>query len=185
MTPPIVTETFIHPDDFQKLQELFLGEDLPWYYMDNIDYLDDEDKFQFTHLFYDLEKGDKELTDRSRVFSFIFDELKAKKLYRIKANLVPRTSEIEVGRFHTDIPHKNLEGEWTTGILYMNTNNGYTEFEDGTIVKTEANRFVCFPATMKHRGTSCTDKKARVVINFNFQNMTKKQMERRYGSNSN
>ena len=183
--PPIVTETFIHPDDFQKLQELMLGEDLPWYYMDNIDYLDDENKFQFTHLFYDLEKGDKELTDRSRVFSFIFDELKAKKLYRIKANLVPRTSEIEVGRFHTDIPHEKLEGEWTTGILYMNTNNGYTEFENGTIVKTEANRFVCFPATMKHRGTSCTDKKARVVINFNFQNMTKKQMERRYGSNSN
>jgi len=165
---PIITDTFIHPDDFQKLQMIMLGDEIPWYYMDNIDYFDDENKFQFTHLFYDIAK-DKELPEIcSRVFSFISTELKVKSIYRIKANLVPRTSEIEVGRFHTDIPHKNLEGEWTTGILYMNTNNGYTEFEDGTIVKTEANRFVYFPVGMEHRGTSCTDKKTRIVINFNF-----------------
>ena len=182
MTPPIITDTFIHPDDFQKLQMMMLGDEIPWYYMDNIDTLDDNDKFQFTHAFYDQEMGGW-LSEYN--LNLICQELKAKDIYRIKANLVPRTSEIEVGRFHTDIPHEKLEGEWTTGILYMNTNNGYTEFENGTIVKTEANRFVCFPATMKHRGTSCTDKKARVVINFNFQNMTKKQMERRYGSNSN
>ena len=50
----------------------------------------------------------------------------------------------------------------------MNTNNGYTEFENGTTVESEENRMVVFPAEMKHRGTSCTDKKIRVVINFNY-----------------
>jgi hypothetical protein len=65
----------------------------------------------------------------------------------------------------------------------MNTNNGYTEFEDGTRVESVANRFISFPVGMKHRGTSCTDKKTRVVINFNFHNMTKEEMEQRYGSN--
>ncbi len=168
MIPPLITDTFIHPDDFQEFQMIMLGDEIPWYYMDNIDYLDDEDKFQFTHLFYDIER-DKELPEIcSRVFSFIYTELKAKSIYRIKANLIPRTSEIEVGRFHTDIPHKNLEGEWTTGILYMNTNNGYTEFEDGTKVESVANRFISFPVGMKHRGTSCTDKKIRIIINFNY-----------------
>ena len=50
----------------------------------------------------------------------------------------------------------------------MNTNNGYTEFEDGTKVESVANRFVSFPEKMKHRGTSCTDKKTRIVININY-----------------
>ena len=50
----------------------------------------------------------------------------------------------------------------------MNTNNGYTKFEDGSIVESVANRIVTFPANMKHLGTSCTDEKTRVVINFNY-----------------
>jgi len=52
--------------------------------------------------------------------------------------------------------------------LYVNTNNGYTKFEDGTKVESVANRLVTFPANMKHKGTSCTDEKIRVVINFNY-----------------
>ena len=58
--------------------------------------------------------------------------------------------------------------QWTTSILYVNTNNGYTKFEDGTIVESVANRLVSFPSNMKHTGTSCTDEKTRVVINFNY-----------------
>ena len=50
----------------------------------------------------------------------------------------------------------------------MNTNNGYTKFEDGTKVESVANRLVTFPASMMHTGTSCTDKKIRIVINFNY-----------------
>ena len=57
---------------------------------------------------------------------------------------------------------------YTTAIFYVNSNNGYTEFENGAIVESEENRMVVFPAEMKHRGTSCTDKKIRVVINFNY-----------------
>ena len=56
----------------------------------------------------------------------------------------------------------------STSIFYMNTNNGYTKFEDGTKVESVANRMVTFPANMKHAETSCTDEKIRVVINFNL-----------------
>ena len=58
--------------------------------------------------------------------------------------------------------------QWTTSIFYVNTNNGYTEFEDGTKIESVANRMVTFPTNLKHRGTSCTDEKIRVVINFNY-----------------
>ena len=50
----------------------------------------------------------------------------------------------------------------------MNTNNGYTIFEDGTKVESVANRMITFPANLKHTGTSCTDQQVRIVINFDY-----------------
>ena len=38
----------------------------------------------------------------------------------------------------------------------------------GTKVESIANRMITFPSNMKHTGTSCTDEKIRVVINFNY-----------------
>ena len=92
-------------------------------------------------------------------------------LWRIKTNLLTRTSNIIENAFHIDM-FSNMSEEklkqWTTSIFYVNTNNGYTEFEDGTKVESVANRFISFPANLKHRGTSCTDENTRVVINFNY-----------------
>ena len=64
--------------------------------------------------------------------------------------------------------HEKILSQITTSIFYVNTNNGYTKFEDGTKVESVANRLVSFPANKKHTGTSCTDEKTRVVINFNY-----------------
>ena len=161
-------DNFLEPDHFQHLQMIMFGEELPWYYMENIDSLDDDDKFQFVHCFYDHEHG---ITSQYYdLFSFIFDKVKAKKLYRIKANLITRTSRKEIGIFHTDIPSnlKSPSDKYNTSILYMNTNDGFTEFENGHRVESVANRFVTFPEETKHRGTSCTDKRVRIVINFNY-----------------
>ena len=91
-------------------------------------------------------------------------------LWRIKANLLIRTPNIVENTFHVDIGDFSEEKlkQWTTSILYINTNNGYTKFEDGTKVESVANRMVIFPSNMKHTGTSCTDEKRRIVINFNY-----------------
>ena len=164
MTPSI-TDNFLSEDFFKHIQSIMFGQDFHWYYHDQIDYLDDEEKFQFVHAFYN--DGSGPASEYFNLFDFLFHTVKAKELFNIKANLLTRTPEIAVGRFHTDRrsfqPGKNI-----TSIMYMNTNNGYTEFEDGTKVESVANRFVSFPVGMKHRGTSCTDKKIRVVINFNY-----------------
>ena len=50
----------------------------------------------------------------------------------------------------------------------MNSNDGYTLFEDGTKVESVANRLVRFPASIKHTGTTCTNANRRVLINFNW-----------------
>jgi len=167
----MIIDNFLNPDDFQDIQKIMLGEECPWYYMDNIDTLDDKDKFQFTHAFYDQGLGGV-LSEYN--LNLVCQKLKVKELYRINARLLTRTSEIEVNTFHTDIQENS--DSYTTSILYMNTNNGYTEFEDKsrenlchTYVKSVANRLLSFPSGMKHRGTSCTDKKVRIVINFNYR----------------
>ena len=56
----------------------------------------------------------------------------------------------------------------TTGILYINTCNGYTKFENGKKVKSVENTYVEFDSTLKHTGTTCTDTDRRLVLNINY-----------------
>jgi hypothetical protein len=55
-----------------------------------------------------------------------------------------------------------------TAIYYLNTNNGATRFEDGTEISSVENRFVVFDSDNSHTAVSCTDQKARFLINFNY-----------------
>ena len=90
-------------------------------------------------------------------------------LIRIKANLNPRLTEPFYSNFHTDILGLDVEDFiFTTAIFYINTNNGYTEFEDGTIVESVANRLVTFGSNIQHRGVTQTDEQTRILINFNY-----------------
>lgn len=162
---PVVIDNFLKKESFQQMQKVMFGEDFCWNYNDAIDYASDEDRFQFTHNFYKNNIGPCSL--QYGILGNALNEIKPKELYRIKANLLARTTETIVNSFHNDIDDLGIL-PWTTSILYMNTNNGYTEFQNGAIVESKENRMVVFPAEMKHRGTSCTDKKVRVVINFNY-----------------
>ncbi len=164
---PAIIDNFIDQNSFQLLKNDMFGSEFCWNYNEHIDYIDEQEKFrfQFTHTFYRQNIGpDSQQYGR---LSNILNRIRPKEIYRIKANLLSRTSEIVENSFHVDIDALDIL-PWTTSIFYMNTNNGYTEFEDGTVVESIENRMVVFPANMKHRGTSCTNKKVRVIINFNY-----------------
>ena len=163
---PVVIDNFLEIKSFQNLQNIMLKEIFYWFYSDTIDHSDEEgDKFQFTHIFYNPSNGVN--SQYYGILSDILNKIKPKEIFRIKANLLTKTSEIVENSFHNDVDGLGIM-PWITSILYMNTNNGYTEFENGAKVESVENRMVVFPAEMKHRGTSCTDKKIRVVINFNY-----------------
>jgi hypothetical protein len=172
-----ISDNFLEKETFRYLQGNMIGEHYPfgtaapalaWYYNDVIDDPNEEkNKFQFTHSFFDQEPKSPFYHD----FSLIFQVITGKnvKLARIKANLLTRTTKIIENKFHTDYGVTNNENNnCFTAIFYVNTNNGYTKFEDGTKVESVANRLVTFPTHIKHKGTSCTDEKIRVVINFNY-----------------
>jgi hypothetical protein len=162
-----IEDNFLKQEEFDKIQKL-MGEPspFPWFYADRIVFEDDVDKFQFIHAFYD---NHMPMSPFSNELDSIINIIQPFSIVKIRAKLLTRTPEIVESTFHVDIPllEKNLK-QWTTSIFYINTNNGYTKFEDGTIVESVANRMLSFPANMKHCGTSCTDERRRIVINFNY-----------------
>ena len=177
-----VTDNFLPDKHFSSLQNLLLSPRFPWSYSCSKvqTEIDDLANYQMVHVFKDASYDDNASPYADQLNIFL-RQLNMQALFRIKANLEGyRTSEPYYSNFHVDcsdeqlyVPtidgHKHKEvKDMTTGIYYVNTCNGYTEFEDGTIVNSVGNRFVSFPASTKHRGVSQTDTKARVVINFNY-----------------
>ena len=93
----------------------------------------------------------------------VLKQINYNQMRRVKANLVTKTNEIVEHGYHTDYD------TGTTGVLYMNNCNGYTKFKNGEKVLSEENKYVEFNSNLEHTGSSCTDEKRRVVINFNYQ----------------
>jgi len=164
-----VYNNFVAKKDFKIIEEHILGANFPWYYNKNVvgryeDGLpEDKKNFQFTHCFY---QNDKINSNQFEIILPIIKKINPFTILRIKANLLTRTLEnIEHG-YHTDFD-KNSH-KITTGVFYLNTNNGYTRFKNKTMVKSEANKYVEFNGEESHTGSTCTDENVRVVINFNY-----------------
>tara|TARA_B100000287_G_C20443610_1_gene706608 strand:- start:80 stop:685 length:606 start_codon:yes stop_codon:yes gene_type:complete len=166
-----IIDNFLSPKE-ADLVEFTLGRNsrtdaFPWY-CSKIDMDTKElDNFQFVHSFYkSLSMEKKDNGKYNNLLNLFLFKILPFALVRIKANLVPRTPKIKKHALHVDYPF--LQPNLQTGIYYVNDNNGYTEFEDGTKVDSVKGRFIVFPTSMKHTGTTCTNKVYRCVINFNF-----------------
>jgi hypothetical protein len=162
-----VVDDFISIYNFNTLKKRMFN--LPWFFgivgiqNDSNEKMlcDSSDNYQFAHLFYSDHKIVSEYSD---LITPIINKLKIRALIRIKANLNPKTSKIIEHTLHRDVNYKDS----FTSVYYINSNDGYTLFEDGTKVESVENRMVTFPSSIMHTGTTCTNEKARVVINFNY-----------------
>lgn len=156
-----VIENFLPDELFDKIHNLMMGSKFDWHYAPGVATYDDNDDFYFTHSFYEDEK------QQSKYFESIIHPIMGKVnfnfMIRARANCYVRKHEHYQNAFHTDqiFPH-------TVGLFSVNTNNGYTIFEDGTKHESKANTMIVFPGDMKHASVSQTDEKIRVNINFNF-----------------
>jgi len=165
-----IQDNFLAQDEFTNLRVAITTEYFPWYFSPCK--VEGEDQStspgQFFHLIY------KDNIPRSEFFGShflpIISTLDISILSRIKLNLNPRLQEPFYSDFHVDMRAlaEDVAPKLTTSIFYIGTNNGYTEFEGGTKVKSVANRLVSFPLNIKHRGVTQTDEQRRMVINFNY-----------------
>jgi len=163
-----IIDNFLDQNEFDALERVMMYPPISWHYQDRIDFPDEDGtRFGFCHVFF---QTGFESSEFMSVLDPTIGKINPLSLYRIKANLLTKTSKIIPNTFHQDMlgMSNRIKKQWTTSILYMNTNNGYTEFKDGTIVGSVANRLISFPANTSHRGTSCTDQNIRVIINFNY-----------------
>tara|TARA_R110002020_G_C15661896_1_gene716854 strand:- start:8 stop:484 length:477 start_codon:yes stop_codon:yes gene_type:complete len=156
-----IYKKFLPKEEFNKLKNFIMGNYMPWHFIPKIVSGNQKD-YQFEFCF--IIDGKINCTEKMiNVLDPILKKLKFKKLNKIKANLLTKDIDITEHGMHID----QYEGK--TGIFYINKCNGYTKFENGKKIISEENKYIEFNSKLKHTGSSCTDEKRRVVINFNYQ----------------
>ncbi len=161
-----IKDNFLDKEDFDKIKEVYNSPNIPWAKGDIL--YDDEinsevsilDNLQFINPVYSMNQP------VSNLFEYwipLLKKTKAVALYSIKINLNPRTSKIHEHGFHTDTGFM-----CKTGVFYINSNDGLTKFENGQEVESVENRMVIFDGSTQHTGTTCTNQRIRMNINFNY-----------------
>ena len=156
-----IVDNYLPENIFLPLREMMESPEFPWYYNDSIVNKNDLNKYQFTHTFFNL-FHEVFSSPYYNLITPILDKINTKNLFRVKANLNVKTLTHEEGGYHIDM--ENI----TTSILYLNTNNGWTQIKGGAKISCVENRFVTFNSNLMHSGYSCTDQERKLVINFNY-----------------
>tara|TARA_R100000995_G_scaffold80134_1_gene51692 strand:+ start:2460 stop:3002 length:543 start_codon:yes stop_codon:yes gene_type:complete len=158
-----VIDNFLDKNNLEKLEDQVMSAYMPWYFNDHVN-IKGDDHFQFVYGF--VHPGGEPNCNEfmMNLLEPFAVKLKVKNFHRVKANLSTKTNKLIEHGMHTD--RRNMKGK--TGIFYLNTCNGYTRLENGVKIKSKKNRFVEFDCNTRHTGSSCTDQKRRVVINFNY-----------------
>jgi len=163
-----ILDNFLNPSDFQNLKNFMIYDgDFSWQIRMGVSEQRKDDGYFLTHSFYDNFKPSSEH------FSILFPILKKLdplSIIRIKANFYPTTKKIVYHDFHVDFLDIDDSPISCKGcLLYLNTNNGKTIFEDGTEIESIENRALLFDPAIYHQSTTCTDDLiGRFNINFNY-----------------
>ena len=173
-----VIDDFLEPYVADRIEFILKSTEFPWYFHDHIAYqskteleqkatgeFESLDRYQFVHSFKSNILGTSSVWfDQSTLP--IIDKLKVSwsQVIRAKVNLSLYTGEPFESAFHIDNaePHK-------VALYYVNTNNGYTEFETGEKITCKKNRIVLFDGLNHHRAIKQTDTKQRIAININYK----------------
>ena len=162
MTEHEVIDNFLNDDEFYQLEKMFTSKVFPWFYEPAVavESKVDKNNIYMYHLIY------QDWCPNSPQFNLLvplLTRLGAKAISRIKANFYPGTpKQFEHGM------HRDYKFSHKGGLFSINTNNGYTKLEDGTKIKSVANRMLLFDASKPHTSATCTDANARINININY-----------------
>ncbi len=155
-----IIDNFLPEEEFKSIQSFMMGGEFRWFYTEGRATRDDG-LFLMIHMFYQPEVGPN--SEHLNMWNTFMQQVGAKKCHRIKANLTFKTPTIEPAFFHID--YKDMK----TATFYINTNDGYTEFENGVRVNSVANRVCIFDSNLKHRGTTHSEGgQQRIAVNFNY-----------------
>ena len=168
-----IIDNFLPEEEFKSIQSIMMGEKFPWYVCTTGMVEMGDGGYQFCHMFYEPIEEAGITSDYLEMWKNFSKKIGTKNgFFRIKANLTTKTTAHEESLFHRDLIFIDEDKlvHPKTAIFYINTNNGYTEFKNGVIVNSVANRVCIFDTTLEHRGVTHTKgHPARVVMNFNYE----------------
>ena len=157
----IIHKKFLPKNVFDKLKDAIMSEYFHWYFTNGVSTPNDN-FFQFTFSF--IKDGKEQCWGEwLDIMIPVLEKIKHKKINKVKVNLLTKTNKIIEHKYHAD------QEKGTTGILYLDNSNGYTLFKNGKKIMSEENKYVEFDSTLEHKGSTCTDKMRRVVLNFNYE----------------
>jgi len=162
-----VIKNFLPIKEFKILQDYLFNSEIGWFFRDTQTKDSKNKDYYFTHSFYNNFRINSEVF--IPLIVPILNRLNAVMIDEVRANLtVNRFKQIK-SEAHIDRPYKN----YTTAILYINTNNGYTNLNISNKdigILSEENKMLIFNNGIKHNAVSQTDTSKRIIINFNYLN---------------
>ena len=153
-----VIDNFLDQDSFNHFKNIITGQYFPWYF-NNQKVLDDNhlDNYQFVNTFKD---GNTAMP----LLDVFKEKLNVSNFLRAKLNCTTRTNKIFEFKSHRD-----LDVNCLVSIFYVNSNNGYTKFENGQKIESIENRLITFDNNLKHNGTTSTNSQTRIVLNLCYE----------------
>ena len=165
-----IFNNFLDQEVFLEIKKFIMSPRCQWRYVNYIAHKDGRDNDNdgyFVHSFKDCHPQTFE--DRypeSPHFPLIvkiLDKIQYQNILRIRSSLYPRRDVQKPDPFHIDynFPHRVC-------IFYVNTNNGYTMFENGEKIPSVENQLATFDGSEKHCSVVQTDTPARYIVNINI-----------------
>ena len=142
---------------FTELKNTIADKNFRWYFSQS----SGEPEQYSNLLYYDHEFSEDVTPKLKRNLATLCYQLGAIAVLRIKVNATPKNAPQQ--EWHTDW---QISTQSKTCVLYLNDNDGYTEFKE-TKVESKANTAVVFDTNLEHRGVPSTDTR-RLVLNINY-----------------
>ena len=165
-----IFNNFLDQEVFLEIKKFIMSPRCQWRYVNYIAHKDGRDNDNdgyFVHSFKDchpqtFEDRYPESPDFPLIVK-ILDKIKYRNILRIRSSLYPRRDVQKPDPFHIDynFPHRVC-------IFYVNTNNGYTMFENGEKIPSVENQLATFDGNEKHCSVVQTDTPARYIVNINI-----------------
>ena len=165
-----IFNNFLDQEVFLEIKKFIMSPRCQWRYVNYIAHKDGRDNDNdgyFVHSFKDCHPQTFEdrypESPHFPLIAKILNKIKYQNILRIRSSLYPRRDVQKPDPFHIDynFPHKVC-------IFYVNTNNGYTMFENGEKIPSVENQLATFDGNEKHCSVVQTDTSARYIVNINI-----------------
>ena len=154
-----IIPNFLEFYTFNELYNQFNSPNFPWFWTQS----PGEPEQYVNLLYFDHQFSSAMNPTINRCLMAATDKLGVIAILRVKLNATCKNAPEQ--EWHTDW---QISTPSKTCVLYLNDNDGYTMFEDGTKVQSVANTMVTFPNDIRHTGSTCTNSNCRLVLNFNY-----------------